>query len=210
MAKNTTKPHFSKKEAIDFGFELAKKNLFFFVGIFLVILLISIVMGALRLTLILGLVLLPVQVIIDLIVGAGLIYIALKFLDNKKPTYKDLFYGNSIESIVNYFLTSFLVGLIVIGGLILLIIPGIYFAFRLKFASYLVIDKKLDPVNAVKASWRMTKGNVWNLFFLGILLGFINLLGLLCLVIGLFITVPLSMLATAFVYRKLLLQSKAA
>jgi uncharacterized membrane protein len=71
-----------------------------------------------------------------------------------------------------------------------------------------VIDKNLEPVEAVKTSWRMTKGNVWNLFFFGILLGLINILGFLCLIVGLFITVPLSMLATAFVYRKLLNPSK--
>jgi uncharacterized membrane protein len=50
----------------------------------------------------------------------------------------------------------------------------------------------------------MTRGNTWNLFFFGILIGLINILGLLCLVVGLFITVPLSMLASAFIYRKLL------
>jgi hypothetical protein len=111
MVNKLIKPHFSKKEAIDYGFKLAKKNLFFFIGIFLITLLISIVMGALKLSIILGLVLLPVQVIIDLIIGAGLIYVTLKFLDNKKPRYKDLFYGNSIESIVNYFLKLFLLQL---------------------------------------------------------------------------------------------------
>jgi uncharacterized membrane protein len=92
--------------------------------------------------------------------------------------------------------------------LLLLIIPGIFFGIRLKYATYLVIDKNLGPLEAIKGSWKITRGNVWNLFFLSILLGLINLLGLLCLVIGLFITVPLSMLATAFVYRKLLSTSK--
>jgi uncharacterized membrane protein len=148
-----------------------------------------------------------VQTVLDLVIGIGLVSIALKFIDKKKPQYKDLFY---YKPIINYFLASLLTGLIVIGGLILLIIPGIYFAFRLKFAAYLVIDKNLGPVEAIKKSWKMTKGNVWNLFFFGILLGLINILGFICLLVGLFITVPLSMLATAFVYRKLLLQSKAA
>jgi uncharacterized membrane protein len=83
-------------------------------------------------------------------------------------------------------------------------------AIRLKYSAYLVVDKNLGPVEAIKTGWKLTKGNVWNLFFFEILLCLINLLGALCLLVGLFITVPLSMLATTFVYRKLLLQSKAA
>ena len=211
MAKKLAKPHFSKKEAINYGFKLAKENLFFFVVLFIIVALITAVMTSLRVAtahvLPSALLISIVQVVIDLVIGIGLIHITLKFIDKKKPVYKDLFY---YKPIVNYFLASILTGLITFGGFILLIIPGIYLAIRLKYAVYLVVDKNLGPVEAIKAGWKLTKGNVWNLFFLSILLGLINLLGLLCLVIGLFITVPLSMLATTFVYRKLLLQSKAA
>jgi uncharacterized membrane protein len=202
---------FSKKEAVSYGFELAKKNLIFFILLFVIVMLITAVMTGLRIATIkeplAAFVIWIAQTVLDLIVGMGLIYISLKFLDKKKPTYKDLFY---YKPIVNYFLTSVLTGLIVLVGFILLIVPGIVFAVRLKFAVYLVIDKNLDPVEAIKTSWRMTKGSAWNLFFFGIILGLINLLGFICLIIGLFITVPLTMLATTLVYRKLLLQSKAA
>jgi uncharacterized membrane protein len=216
--KIINKKGFSKKEAIGFGFGLAKKNLIFFLGVFMVILLVHLVLTIIRfpaghvfpVSIILWILLLPVQTVIDLMIGTGLIRIALKFIDNKKPAYKDLFNYQAVETLINYFLTSFLVALIVLGGLILLIIPGIFFAYRLKFAPYLVIDKNLAPAEAIQASWRITKGSVWNLFFFGILLGLINILGFFCLIVGLFVTIPLGMLATAFVYRRLLLQSKAA
>ena len=218
MVKKSVKPQkvvakkgFSKKEAINFGFELAKENFFFFVVLFITTLVIAAVMGGLRLSAVhapaVSFAIWLVQTIIDLIVGIGLIHITLKFVDEREPVYKDLFY---YKPIVNYFIASFLTTLIVIGGVILLIIPGIYFGLRLKFATYLVIDKNLSPVDAIKQSWKMTKGSIWNLFFFGILLGLINILGFFCLIVGLFVTVPLSMLATAFVYRRLLLQSKAA
>jgi uncharacterized membrane protein len=209
MAKKSIKPQFSKQEAINYGFKLAKKHLFFFAGLFGIVIVIAVVMGALRFSAVhaplASFAIWLAQTIIDLIVGMGLIYITLKFIDNKKPKYKDLLY---YKPIVNYLIMSILTTLIVVGGIILLIIPGIYFGLRLKFAAYLVIDKNLTAVDAVKESWKMTKGNVWNLFFFGILLGLVNILGFLCLIVGLFITVPLSMLATAFVYRKLLNTSK--
>jgi len=211
MAKNTAKPQFSKQEAISYGFGLAKKNLFFFVVLFVIVMLVSGAMSILS-----GLAvhepafafaLWLLQTAVHLIIGIGLISISLKLLDNQKPKYKDLFY---YKPIINFFLASILEGLIVVGGFILLIIPGIFFALRLQYTSYLIVDKNLGPVEAVKASWKITRGNAWNLFFFGILLFLINILGFLCLIIGLFVTVPLSMLATTFVYRKLLLQSKAA
>lgn len=209
MANNSTKSQFSKKEAISFGFELAKENLFFFVILFIIVMFISGAISALsslfRHEPAFGFVLWLLQTIVNLVIGIGLINITLKLLDNKKSKYKDLFY---YKPIVNYFLASLVEGLIVIGGLILLIIPGIFFALRLQFTCYLIVDKNLGPVEAVKTSWKITKGNAWNLFFLGILLGLINILGLLCLIVGLFVTVPLTMLATTFVYRKLLSASK--
>ena len=211
MAKSSTRSHFSKKEAINYGFKLAKENLFFFIVLFIIIIFISIMMsvlsGLVAHILVLGFVLWLVQTVVNLIIGIGLIHIYLQFLNNKKPRHKDLFY---YKPIVNYFLTSIVVGIIVVIGLILLIVPGIFFALRLQYASYLIVDKNLGPIEAIKKSWKITHGNAWNLFFFGILLGLINILGVLCLLVGLFITVPLSMLATTFVYRKLLLQSKAA
>jgi uncharacterized membrane protein len=136
-----------------------------------------------------------------------MIHISLKFLDNEKPKYRDLVY---YKPIVNYFLASIAQGLIVLVGFILLIIPGIFFAIRLQYTCYLVIDKNLGPIEAIKTSWRITKQNAWNLFFFEIILALINILGVLLLLVGLFITVPLGMLANTFVYRKLLLQSEAA
>jgi hypothetical protein len=48
----------------------------------------------------------------------------------------------------------------VVGGLILLIIPGIYFALRLSLAPYFLVDKNMDVMEAYKASWDATKGNL--------------------------------------------------
>jgi uncharacterized membrane protein len=208
-----SKATFSKKEAIKFGFGLTKKNILFFIGIFIIVALFSglstslkNLVNAQREPLLYG-ILYVALFIINMVIGIGLIKIALDFVDGKKAKFTELFY---YKPIVNYFVASLIQGLISLVGFILLIIPGIIFSTRLQYVSYLIVDKKLKPVDAVKKSWSITHGNTWNLFFFGILLGLINLLGLICLVVGLFVTVPLSMLAVAFVYRKLLLQSEAA
>ena len=66
----------------------------------------------------------------------------------------------------------------------MLIIPGIIFACKLAFVPYLVMDKNLDPVEAVKESWRMTKGYGWTIFAMGFVSIFIVLGGLLLLLLG--------------------------
>jgi len=206
------KQRFSKKEAIKFGFNLVKKNIIFFVILYVIIILISGFFSSLRAvtienstgaSLLFGL----LEFIANLVISMGVINIGLKLVDGEKAKYKDLFY---YKPILNYFLASIAQGFIVIAGFILLIIPGVIFAVRLQYINYLIVDKNAGPIEAIKKSWNITRGSTWNLFFLGILLFLINILGVLCLLVGLFVTVPLSLLANTFVYRKLLLQSKAS
>ena len=205
------KPQFSKKEAIKFGFAIAKSHILFFIGVLIIVVLVSAIRSALRTEVqkaaLVYLALTLVQYVVNTIVAMGLIKISLEFVAKRKPKIRDIVY---YKPIVKYALASIASGFIVFVGFILLILPGIIFAERLQFATYLIVDKNLGPIEALKTSWKLTHGNTWNLFFFGLLLGLINILGVLCLVVGLFITVPLGMVATTFVYRKLLLQSEAA
>jgi uncharacterized membrane protein len=210
MAKTSTKPRFVKKEAITFAFNIAKQNILFFLGIFVVWAFITIASSAIQGSInrsgsfLLSFLFSLVMWVINSIFSMGVINITLKFVDKKKPSLKDLYYT---QKLFNYILASILRGLIILGGFILLIVPGIILAVKLQFAEYLVVDRKLNYDAALRGSWKMTKGVKWNLFLLGILLFLINLLGLLCLAVGLLVTVPLAMVAEAYVYRKLLSQT---
>lgn len=209
----TTKAHFSKKEAINLGFGLAKKNIVFFIGLFVIVVIVSSISSGIQIGValekqpMLYILLNVFTFIVNAVIGIGLIKISLEFIDGRKPKFSDLFYT---KPLVNFILASLIRGVITLIGFILLIVPGIVFSIRLQFVAYLIVEKNLPPVDAVKKSWEMTRGNTWNLFFFGILLFLINVLGAIILLVGLFVTVPLTMLATTFVYRKLLLHSKAA
>ena len=204
---------FSKKEAINQGFKLAKKNIVFFIGLFVIVVVVSSISSGIQIGValekqpVLYLFLNVLTFIVNAVIGIGLIKISLEFIDGKKPKFSDLFY---VKPLVNFILASLIRGVITFIGFILFIIPGIIFSIRLQYAPYLIVDKNVPPVDAIKESWEMTKGNTWNLFFFGILLFLVNVLGAILLLVGLFVTVPLTMLATAIVYRKLLLHSKTA
>ncbi len=85
---------------------------------------------------------------------------------------------------INVILANLLTGAIVIAGLFVLIIPGIIFACKLAFVPYLVMDKNMDAVEAVKTSWDMTKGHTATIFLMGLLAFPIAIAGLLLLIVG--------------------------
>jgi len=96
-----------------------------------------------------------------------------------------------------------LAGIIIFVGFLLLVVPGVIASLGLCFVLYIVIDRGAGPINALKESWRITKGNKWQLFLFVLALIGLNLLGLLLLIVGVLITVPVTWLALTHAYRTL-------
>jgi NhaP-type Na+/H+ or K+/H+ antiporter len=48
------------------------------------------------------------------------------------------------------------------------------------------MDKKLDPIEAVELSWKLTRGHGWRIFAMGVVSFFIIIFGLLLFIIGIF------------------------
>ncbi|HUV41212.1 MAG TPA: hypothetical protein VMW23_05450 [Sedimentisphaerales bacterium] len=143
--------------------------------------------------------------IINIILSIGLIKIALAFCDGQRPAVGTLF--AACGCFWRYLATMILYCLIVFAGLVLLIVPGLIWAIKFSLGFYFVVDKGLDPVAALKASSRTTMGVKWQLFGFGIVCAFINMLGLICLLVGMFATYPTVLVAFALVYRQLLAQT---
>lgn len=102
-----------------------------------------------------------------------------------KPDFEYLIKG-FMENYLHIVLANLLVFALVILGIFALIIPGIIIACRLAFVSYIIMDKKIDPIEAVELSWKLTKGHGWQIFFMGIASFFIVIFGLILLIIGIF------------------------
>jgi len=102
-----------------------------------------------------------------------------------------------------YLLASILVGLIVAAGFVLLIVPGIIWGLKFGFAGFLVVDRKLDPIEALRESNRLTMGAKWQLLAFALLVFGINLVGAIALGIGLLVTIPTTVIGAAYVFRQL-------
>jgi hypothetical protein len=103
----------------------------------------------------------------------------------QKPDFTTLIIGFK-ENYFHIVLANLLTTALVMIGFIALIIPGIIIACRLAFVSYLVMDKKLDPIAAVEESWRMTRHHGWTIFFMAIVAFFIGILGFMVCFVGIF------------------------
>jgi uncharacterized membrane protein len=102
-----------------------------------------------------------------------------------KPDFEYLIKG-FMQNYLHIILANLLVVALVVLGFFALIIPGFIIACRLAFVSYIIMDKKLDPIEAVELSWKLTKGHGWQIFFMGFVSIFIVIFGLCLLIVGIF------------------------
>ena len=102
-----------------------------------------------------------------------------------KPDFEYLIKG-FMENYLHIVLANLLVFALIILGMFALIVPGIIIACRLSFVSYIVMDKKLDPIEAVEMSWKLTRGHGWQIFFMGFVSLFIVIFGFILMIVGIF------------------------
>ncbi|MBI4533909.1 MAG: hypothetical protein HY711_08160, partial [Candidatus Melainabacteria bacterium] len=203
---------FSIDDALRFGWDTMRGNFFPLIGFLLLALLIMLVPTLLTSFCLSALginegwqgkIINPsVNCIVSVIAAMGLTRIALIYCDQQKPKIGEFFSVSSL--FLHYIATVVLYRGIMLAGCLLLIVPGIVWAIQFQFAEYLVVDKGLTPMDALRKSSEITRGAKWNILGFNILVTLIDLLGLLCLVVGLLPAGLITWLAMVFVYRQLL------
>ncbi|MFN8239776.1 MAG: hypothetical protein U0X39_03385 [Bacteroidales bacterium] len=98
----------------------------------------------------------------------------------------DLLIKGFRENYLSIILANLLVTALITIGIFALIIPGIIVACRLVFTGFIVMDKKLDPVESLELSWKLTRGHGWTIFFMGLTSVFLFIFGLMMLIVGIF------------------------
>jgi uncharacterized membrane protein len=129
------------------------------------------------------------------IINYGGDWLYLRYMRDESPNIADIFSGFK-RNYLNIVLANLLVFAICGIGVLLFIVPGVIFACRLSFVSYLVMDKGLDPVAAIEKSWNMTRGHGWRIFGMYLLAIPLVLGGFVLLIVG--AVFALMWVATAF------------
>jgi uncharacterized membrane protein len=199
----------SIRSSIAYGWETFKKRPWFFIFIFLFI---SVLSGGFDFSTNDTKVFTPQ--LIALLVTGGLISFLIQILLSMGKNQLLLRAHHGVESLAFWDLWAphpfwkfiggyFLTLVIVLVGFLLLIIPGIVWSLKYMFVPLIIMDKKMRPFEALRESARITDGHKWDLLLFVITLLGINILGLLCLIVGLLVSVPVTSLAFVHAYRSL-------
>jgi uncharacterized membrane protein len=196
---------FSIGDSIKFGWDTMKGNAGFFIVLIIVAALIENIPGAIgnfaKDFPLISFLLFFIGWLLGFIVQMGLIKISLKFCDGIRGKLDDLL--SSFDLLWKFIASSIIYGLIVLGGTLLLVVPGIIWAVKFSLFPYFLVDRGMGPIEAIKASGEATQDTKMHLFLFGLILGVLNIAGALVLLVGLFATIPTSMVAYAYVYRTL-------
>lgn len=140
--------------------------------------------------------------IVNIFVEMGLLNVQLKVVHGERARVADLFSRRGV--VINYFLGSVLFNILKFGGLLCFIVPGVIVMVALPFYSFFIVDKGLGPVQALKASWVLTRGARLDYALAVILFHVMRSIASMLLFIGVIPAHMVVLFSTAFIYRQLL------
>lgn len=139
--------------------------------------------------------------VVGIIVTMGLIRAALAVTEGRTPNVNMLL---ETDGFGPYLIASILVGLGVLAGLILLIVPGIILAIVWHFFGYVIVQEPtMRATDAMRRSAEITEGYRWQLLGLGLVLFLINIVGALACGVGLIFTYGITAISVAWTYKTL-------
>ena len=124
------------------------------------------------------------NVIITVFFGLGLTNYYMKLARGEDVSISDIFSKGNL--LLKAFVTAILSGLVICGGTLLLVIPGIILTIAYSMITYIYIDNpEIGIIEVMKKSREMMKGHKWEFFclcfsFIGWFILCIFTLGLLC------------------------------
>ena len=193
-------------EAISYGWNSMKENVGFFVLVFLIVWVVEGVFygigGAFIKYPVVTIILYVIGLLLGIFIQMSIVNITLRLNRGGEPDFKDMY--SAYRYFGKFLLAAILYGLLVLAGLILFVIPGIYWAIKYHFFGYFVIEQNMDPLAALKRSGEITKGSKWMLLILFIAFVGITFVGAILCGIGLLFSTPIVVMATVFAYRQLL------
>lgn len=190
-----TKQHFSFQEVFMFSWAKTKQHAWFITLTFIIA---GIIIGAVRF--------IPVfDTVVGLMVALSIISISILISRDSVFTFSDLYTPLlSPKRVLKFIALTILYVVSVTIGTILLIIPGVYIATRFKFFPYMAIEHENATIkDLIKMSYKLTENHFWIVLGFLILATILNIIGALLFVVGLIITVPVTLFASAHMYNKL-------
>ncbi len=132
---------------------------------------------------------------------AGFHFYCIKRMLGRQAEFADLFKG------FNFFIPSLVAFLVIMlfsgAASLLCLIPGLVVAAMYKFTYLFIVDKRMDFWPAMQASHNVVRNDYFGFTMFLILMGLVNLLGALCCIVGILVTIPVTFAAITVAYQEL-------
>jgi hypothetical protein len=133
--------------------------------------------------------------------AAGLVVISGEVLSGREARLQTLFGSMKRGPQVLLALCLYLLG--VVAGLVLLVVPGIYFAVRYAMFGQVVATREVSAVESLHSAGALSNSRWRTMCGFWMRVWLLNLAGAAFLGVGLLLTVPVSLLASVSYYRSL-------
>ncbi len=206
-----TKQHFSPKEVFMFGWSKTKQHAWFLALTFIIASIVSSAVAHVHL----------ISAIVNIMVTLSVTSISIVIARNHDFTFKDLYTPLlSARRVLKFAALSVLYGFFttvgfslvalmgnnpvaVLSALVILVLPGLFVAVRFLFYPYIVIEHDhASLADLIKMSYKMTQGHFWMLTAFLLLIVGINLIGAMLFIVGLAVSIPVSIFAVAHMYNR--------
>lgn len=143
-------------------------------------------------------------IIVELLAQAGMINASLRVANGEQISVGTFFNYPNLGNVIG---TALLVGVATFAGTLVTFfiggLGGLVVGFFALFALYFAVDQGYGPMDAIKASFSLVSKNFGPTILVFLVAMVAMAIGGILLGLGLFVAVPLSMLAFTFLYRRL-------
>jgi uncharacterized membrane protein len=131
----------------------------------------------------------------------GFHIVCMKKMMNRQTKIGDLFKG------FNYFVpamvASIIIALFTLAGALACLVGGLVVAAIFNFTYLFIVDKRMDFWPAMQASHAVVKNDYFGFTMFALVLMLVNLLGVLCCIVGIFVAMPVTVAAITVAYKHL-------
>lgn len=138
--------------------------------------------------------------VVAAVLGSLLIRAALDITDGKTLDLAGIFRFDKIGPVL---IASLIIGAATFVGTLLCYLPGLVVGFLTQYTLFFLLDKDLEPIEAIKASFEFVKTNFANVLVWYIIAALVGGAGAIVCGIGLLVTVPIVIIGTAYTYKTL-------
>jgi uncharacterized membrane protein len=124
----------------------------------------------------------------------------LDIADGHQPAIGDFFKPRNFG---NVFIAGLIIAVATWIGYVLCIIPGLIVSFLTIFTIYLVLDRNLSPIDAIKTSSQIARAHVGDTIIAWLLTSLIVAVGTAVCYVGVIVTGPIGALFMTYSYRRI-------